>query len=167
MPRCRFTGKDRDRGSEAIEAAIGVPAFLLFIALIIGGGRVAIAHQAVQAAAADAARSASISRTQGQAHASGTSGAVASLANQKLQCTTTNVSIDTSGFAAPVGTPAMVRATVTCVVNLSDVAVPGLPGTQSITATMTSPLDTYRQRASGFHNSDGAAPANSLTHGGT
>ena len=41
---------------------------------------------------------------------------------------------------------ASVTATVTCVVNLSDVAVPGLPGTRTITATMSSPLDTYRER---------------------
>ena len=54
--------------------------------------------------------------------------------------------MDTSGFASPVGPPANVTATVTCVVNLSDVAVPGLPGTRTITATMTSPLDTFRER---------------------
>ena len=77
---------------------------------------------------------------------SAVSGATSSLANQKLQCTTKSVSVDTSGFASPVGTPATVTATVTCVVNLSDVAVPGLPGTRTITATMSSPLDTYRER---------------------
>lgn len=143
--RGRVKGRS-DRGSEALEAAIGLPAFLLFIALIIAGGRLAIAHQAVQAAAADAARSASISRTQGTAQGSGVSGATASLANQNLQCTSKTVSVDTSGFASPVGTPVSVTATVTCVVNLSDVTIPGLPGTQTITATMSSPLDTYRER---------------------
>ena len=102
-----------DRGSEALEAAIGVPAFLLFIAMIIAGGRLAIADQSVQAAAAEAARSASIARTQGQAHGSAVSGATSSLANQKLQCASKSVSVDTSGFASPVGTPANVTATVT------------------------------------------------------
>jgi Flp pilus assembly protein TadG len=143
--RIRLQGAP-DRGSEALEAAIGVPAFLLFIAMIIAGGRLAIADQSVQAAAAEAARSASIARTQGQAHGSAVSGATSSLANQKLQCASKSVSVDTSGFASPVGTPANVTATVTCVVNLSDVAVPGLPGTRTITATMTSPLDTFRER---------------------
>ena len=47
---------DRERGSEAIEAAIGIPAFMLFVALIMAGGRLAIAHQAVESAAADGAR---------------------------------------------------------------------------------------------------------------
>ena len=52
----------------------------------------------------------------------------------------------TTGFATPVGTPATVSATVTCVVELSDLALPGVPGTRTVTVTVTSPLDTYRER---------------------
>ena len=51
-----------ERGSAAIEAAIGVPAFALFVGLIIFGGRTATTHEALQSAAADAARSASLAR---------------------------------------------------------------------------------------------------------
>jgi hypothetical protein len=51
----------------------------------------------------------------------------------------TTVTVDTAGFAAPVGTPATVTATVRCVVNLADLAVPGVPGTRTVTATATSP----------------------------
>lgn len=137
---------NRERGSEAIEAAIGVPAFLLFIAMIIGAGRFAIAHQAIDAAASDAARAASIARTQSQALSSATSGATASLANQQLQCSAMSVKVDAAGFASPPGTPATVSATISCTVNLSDVAIPGLPGNRTIKSTMTSPLDTYRER---------------------
>lgn len=135
-----------ERGSAAIEAAIGVPAFLLFVALIIGAGRVAIARQAVEAAAAEAARSASIERTQSAAARTAADAAAATLSNQQLQCLSTVVAVDTSGFAVPVGTPASVSATVTCVVNLGDISVPGLPGSLTITETVTSPLDTYRGR---------------------
>jgi len=135
-----------ERGSAAIETAIGVPAFLLFIALIIGAGRIAIARQSVEAAAAEGARSASIARTQSTADHDAITSAAATLANQQLQCVTTRVVVDTSGFAKPVGTPATVSVTVTCTVNLSDIAIPGLPGTLPITETMTSPLDTYRGR---------------------
>ena len=87
-----------------------------------------------------------IARTQPVADHDAATSAAATLANQQLQCATTLVLVDTSGFAKPVGTPAAVTVTVTCVVNLSDVAIPGLPGTLPITATMTSPLDTYRGR---------------------
>ena len=136
---------DRERGSAVIEAVIGVPAFMLFVLLIVFAGRVAIAHQGVQSAAADAARSASIARTQGGAQTAGDIAAATSLANQHMNCTATTVSVDTTGFASPVGTPAKVNVIVTCQVNLSDL-LPGVPGTKTITATMSSPLDTYRER---------------------
>src|SRR5450756_953609 len=103
-------------------------------------GRVAVAHQGVQSAAADAARSASIARTQGGAQTAGDTAAATSLANQNVNCTATTVSVDTTGFASPVGTPAKITASVTCQVNLSDL-LPGVPGTKAIKATMSSPLD--------------------------
>jgi Flp pilus assembly protein TadG len=137
---------DPERGSEAIEAVIGVPAFLLFIALIIAAGRIAIAREAVQSAASNAARSASIARTESEASAAASASALTTLTQQGLQCVSERITVDTSGFAVPVGNPATVAATVTCVVNLSDVGVPGLPGRHRIIATMTSPLDTYRER---------------------
>ncbi|MDN5759857.1 MAG: pilus assembly protein [Tomitella sp.] len=146
LRRVRALTRQPERGSEALEAAVGVPAFLLFIALIIFAGRVAIAHQAVEAAAADAARSASIARTQGSATSSGSSAATASLANQKLQCSSKKVSVDTSGFASPVGTPAKITVAVTCVVNISDLALPGIPGQLTVKSSMSSPIDTYRER---------------------
>ena len=135
-----------ERGSAAIETAIGVPAFLLFIALVVGAGRVAIARQAVGAAAGEGARSASIARTRASADHDAAAAAISTLANQRLQCVTTQVVVDTSGFATPVGDAASVSVTVTCIVNLRDIAVPVMPGTVPITVTMTSPLDTYRGR---------------------
>lgn len=135
-----------DRGSASIEAVILAPAFLLFVALIIAAGRVSIAHQRVDAAAAEAARAASIARTASQARADATSRADYTLTNQNLQCALLTVTVDTSGFTVPVGTPATVTATVTCVVDLADLTVPGLPGTLQVVATATSPLDTYRGR---------------------
>ncbi|CCH75951.1 putative membrane protein [Nostocoides japonicum T1-X7] len=142
---CR-PGRDRERGSAVIEAVIVVPAFMLFVGLIVFAGRVAIANQAVGSAATEAARAASIARTQSQATGSAETAATNALGNQRVNCRRTTVSVDTSGFASPVGTPASVRATVTCVVNLSDLSVPGVPGTRTVIATMTSPLDTYRER---------------------
>jgi len=135
-----------DRGSATIEAVIGVPAFLLFVGLIIFAGRVAVTHQAVESAAAAAARSASIARTQQAAAADAQSAASGSLTDQDIHCVTAQVDIDAAGFGAPVGTPAKVTATVTCVVDLADLAVPGVPGTRTVTATMSSPIDTYRER---------------------
>jgi Flp pilus assembly protein TadG len=134
-----------DRGSSVVEVVILAPALGLFLALIIAGGRIAVAHQAVEASAAEAARSASIARTQGQAQALASAAALLSLADQSTRCVSTQVTLDTTGFAAPVGTPASVGATVTCQVDIAGL-LPGLPGSMSITATVRSPLDTYRER---------------------
>lgn len=138
--------RGRQEGSAAVEAVIGVPAFLLFLSLIIFAGRVAIATQAVESAANDAARAASVSRSAGPAAGTARTAAATALANQGLSCRSTSVTIDTSGFTVPVGTPASVGATVSCVVDLADLALPGVPGTRTVTATMSSPLDTYRER---------------------
>lgn len=138
--------RDRQRGSVTIEAAIVLPALFMFVSLIIAAGRVQMAHQSVDAAAAEAARAASISRTAAEAQSRATTSGSTSLANQGLACTATTISVDTSGFTVPVGTPAAVSATVVCVVDLSGVAIPGLPGSITINATARSPLDQFRGR---------------------
>ena len=68
-----------------------------------------------------------------------------------LRCVVETVNVDTgeqngTGFAIQAGTAATVSATVSCTVPLSDLALPGLPGSHTITATFDSPLDVYRQR---------------------
>ena len=137
---------DRERGSAVIEAVIAIPAFVLFVVVIIAAGRVAMAHQSVEAAAAESARSASLARTPGEAQARATAAGAQTLVNQGLQCVSTTVSVDTSGFGVPVGSPAQVSATVTCAVDLGDLTMTGLPGTITVDATVGSPLDTYRGR---------------------
>ena len=135
-----------ERGSAVIETVIGVPAFMLFVALIITAGRIQMARQSVDAAAVEAARAASISRTAAEAQSRASASGNQALTNQSLRCTSTSVSIDTSGYSVPVGTPASVSATIVCILDVSDVAIPGLPGSLTITRSANSPLDTYRGR---------------------
>lgn len=135
-----------ERGSAAVEAVVGVPAFILFVGLIIFGGRTAMTHGAVESAAADAARSASIARDAAEASSDAKTAAEASLANQHIHCLTVTVDIDDSAFSLPVGTPGSVTATVECLLDLSDLSVPAVPGSRLIKATVSSPLDTWRER---------------------
>ena len=135
-----------DRGSSALELTVLAPILLAFILVTIFGGRVALAHQATQAAATDAARAASISRTQQAAAGLARTTATTTLDQEGLRCTTTAVTLDTSAFSAPAGTPANITATVTCQVQLSDLVLPGIPGSRTVTSTVSSPLDTYRAR---------------------
>ena len=133
-----------ERGSATVEAAIGVPAFLLLTALLVLGGRIAIATQVVHRppATPPAWRH---RYTAASARADASTAARHSLTNQDLACATTSVTVDTSAFGTAVGTAGQVRH-VTCGLPLGDLGVPGLSGTKTITATMSSPLDTYRER---------------------
>ena len=99
----------------------------------------------MQAAARDAARQASIARTPAEAHAAALASATFALRQDSLDCRPA-VTVNTAGFGVPVGQPAHVSASVTCVVRLSDLLVPGLPGSKTLRASFTSPLDPYRSR---------------------
>ena len=142
----RWPGHRDERGSAAIEAAIGVPAFTLFVGLIIFGGRTASTHEALQSAAAAGARSASIARDARTALTDARAAATASVANQHIGCTSIDVTVDTSDFTKAPGVPGDVAVTISCRLSLSDLAVPGVPGSRVLSSTMSSPIDTWRER---------------------
>ena len=133
-----------ERGSASIEAVIAGPVVVLLILLVIFGGRTVLAHQAVQAVAADTARAASLARSRAEANTAANAAMRAGF-NQNLPCAHQTLSLDLIGFDKPPGTPAAVSATVTCRLTSSDLGFPGLPDLQ-ISSTMTSPIDTYRER---------------------
>ena len=56
------------------------------------------------------------------------------------------VAVDVSGFtAAAQGVPGQsVVVTVTCLVSFSDLAIPGLPGSRTLTDRAVSPIDPNR-----------------------
>lgn len=145
LPSARPRGRG-ELGSASLEAAVGVPAFVLFVGLIIFGGRTATAHQALESAAADAARSASLERSAAEAEEAAEAAARSSLANQDIDCLAVGVDVDTSGFSTQVGLDASVDVTVTCRLDLSDLSIPGVPGNRTLTESMSSPIDTWRER---------------------
>ncbi len=136
-----------ERGSASVEAVIGVPAFMLFVGLVVFGGRTATASQALESAAADAARSASLERTAPQARQAAEQAARSSLRNQRVSCRSIDVDVDSGGFRSAVGQDASVVVTVACRLDLSDLAVPGVPGSRTLQATVSSPIDTWRARS--------------------
>ena len=135
-----------DQGSATLELAILAPAVLALLGLAIAAGRIEIAGGAVEQAAAAAAREASIARTESTARTAATETARDSLQNQGVTCGVLEVAVDTAGFAVTVGLPAQVQVGVACTVELSDLAVPGMPGTRTLRARVASPLDRYRSR---------------------
>jgi len=140
-------GGGGDVGSMAVELAVLAPAIGLLIGFVIAAGRLSLSQGVVQAAAVDAARMASISRSADAAQTAASTGAQASLQGQPHTCSPFTVTANTTGFAVRVGAPAQVEVTVVCHVPLANL-LPGLPGSKTITKTAISPLDTYRERTS-------------------
>jgi Flp pilus assembly protein TadG len=136
----------RDDGSLALETVLLAPAMMAFVALVVFGARVSLAQQAVQVAANDAARSASIERTQAAAIASSSRSASATLTTQGLECRSVDVAVDASGFNVELGQGASVTSSVTCVVSMGSLSMMGIPGEITITRTASSPIDSYRER---------------------
>lgn len=146
MKRALQVMRSDEGGASPLEMVIMAPFLILIIGVLIYGGRTRAADNSVEQAATDAARSASTARSSSQAQEAARTAALASLQRQGLKCSETTASIDTSGFRKPAGTPANVTATVTCVVSMADVSIPGIPGSKTVTASWVSPLDIYRAR---------------------
>ena len=136
-----------DRGSSTVELALVAPGLLLLFGLVVLGGRIALAGGSIEQVAAAAARQASLARDGQQARSLATDAARHALAAQRLQCAAIDVRVDTSGFRVPLGQPASVKVDVDCAARLSDLAIPGLPGTRVLHARAVSPIDPFRGRA--------------------
>jgi Flp pilus assembly protein TadG len=136
-----------ERGSAAVEAVILAPPMLTFIALAVVGMRIEIATGSLEAAAHDAARAASISRTADAAQVNATIAAADTLSRQGLMCTPTVDLTDVQAqFARPTGQPAAVTVRITCDLSFADILAPGVPGSKVVSSEFTSPIDQYRGR---------------------
>lgn len=135
-----------ETGSAALEAAIVVPAFGILIGLVLLGGRVAVAHQAVQTAAAEAARAASIARTVPAALTDAETAATTSLENQQLDCAGVSTDVDATALTTAVGEQGVVTVSLSCDVVLLDLGLPGVAATRTVSATVSSPVDAWRGR---------------------
>lgn len=136
-----------ERGlSVSVEAAIIIPVLVLFVGLVITVARMAIAEQHVGMAAAAAVRAASLERTEDAAGAAALAAATSALAERGVECASTTVDILTGDAAGGLGEKGSISASVTCVVDLRDVALPLIPGQTEVTASRVSPVDPYRGR---------------------
>jgi Flp pilus assembly protein TadG len=136
-----------ERGAAAVEITLLVPVLVIFLGLLIAGGRLWFARTAVIEAAHTSARAASLARTATQATADGQSAATASLSTAGLVCVDRSVVIGTAAYRVPVGTPATVTSTISCGVLFSDILLPGMPGSIALSGQGAAALDTYRGRS--------------------
>ena len=165
--RVRLAGRWRqltttgDAGSSTAEALISIVALIAALMFVVMCGRLVSAQIDLDAAASAAARAGSLARSDGTARTDAASAARETLADRGVICRQVTVDVATGGLQ-PAGA---VTATVTCSVPLSDLGLLRLPGSATVRATSTSPIDQWRGRALGFSNSEALSSVSSSSDG--
>ncbi|WP_053208029.1 TadE/TadG family type IV pilus assembly protein [Jiangella muralis] len=135
----------RETGSATVELTIATPllvAVLVFVAVIVHRG--VDARLRLDDAAHQAARAASLARSPVAATTAADTTATQALADAGIVCDHMTIATDTARFA-PGG---VVTVTVGCTVSHNDALFVGIPGHRQLTATFTSPVDTWRATTS-------------------
>jgi len=135
-PRARLD----EKGSLTVELVVLTPVLLLVVLVVVAFGRVAEARQQVVEAARAGAELASVQPDGAAAEQEAELDATVGTSDHALTCATETVTTDISHFR-PRG---HVTVTVTCRVPLADLSVTGLPGSTTVQATSTAPIDPYR-----------------------
>ncbi|WP_239312241.1 TadE/TadG family type IV pilus assembly protein [Frankia sp. Cj3] len=128
-----------DRGSATAELVLILPVLLLMLAFLVLCYRVSDARLWIADVAHQAARAASLAGTPTQAVTDARTTAQNALAGAGVTCQDLTVDTDPAGLAQG----ALVRVTVTCTARLDDLAMLGTPGSATLRASSTSPVDTF------------------------
>ncbi|KHL11245.1 TadE-like protein [Mumia flava] len=127
----------RERGSMAVEVVIFIPVLFMFTLLVVAGGRYVSVKGDMEAAARDAARAASFARDVPSARAR-----ASTVATQALDGF---ASCDVDQISGSFTEGGVVDVTLRCAVPNDGLGLIGLSGTQTLTATGSAPIDTYRR----------------------
>jgi Flp pilus assembly protein TadG len=129
-----------ERGSVTVEAVILVPIVMIFVLLAVAFGRFEIVRDNVAGAARAGAEAAAVVSSPSTADGAAREAAMPALSGAGNPCVDPIIRTKTDDFI-PGGT---VSVTVTCSIKLSDLDAPGLPGSATVTATQTAPIDPFR-----------------------
>lgn len=156
----RVRRAEGDVGSAALELVLVTPLLILVLLTVVALGRLADARLIVADAAHQAARAASLARTDSHARSDAQQAARTALQEARSACTSPRVTVGTGGLEPGSST----SATVTCTADLSDLTHLALPGSVRVTGTAHSPVDRYRSTARAATASD--VPWNSVRRTG-
>jgi Flp pilus assembly protein TadG len=149
-----------DTGASTAELVLLTPLLVTILLFVVLCGRLVAAQLDLDAAAGSAARAASLARTDTSAHTQADNAAHDTLTTRNLTCRHTTTTVATGGLH-PGG---VVTVTVSCTVPLSDLLRLGVPGTRTLTATATSPVDRWRASVRGFASSAATSGGNPNGH---
>ena len=137
------TGRVRrrdERGSLAIEMAMIAPGLLLIFALIFAYGRAGQVNGSLESGTRDAARSVTLARSYDEALDRAKAVMLDAIKDTPQSCQNSMV-LRIVGDYEP-GEP--VTVSTECTYDLSDLGLPGAPGTLTAKSSFTSMLDPYR-----------------------
>lgn len=132
--------RDHEHGGISLEALILAPGMMLILVLVIVGGHIGLATVAMDAAAQNGARAASIERTPASARTAATSAVNSTLDQHGLECSTRATDIDVAAVGKQAGQHGAVHVHVRCTVAMTP-----LPGSRVVESRASSAVDTYRQ----------------------
>jgi Flp pilus assembly protein TadG len=127
------------RGSLTVELVVLMPVLALFLLVSLAFGRYALAREQVVGGARAAADAAAVASSASQAQQAAVAAATPVLQSNH-SCTHPRVTVDVASFAPG----AVVRVSVSCRIDFSDLLVPGLPGATTIEAAQATAIDPYR-----------------------
>lgn len=128
----------------SLELVIVAPAMIALLLLLAIGGRLTETRLAVQGAARNGARAASLERESGDAVEAAKSSVESSLKDRELTCDPLNVVTDTTRFSPPGGEVGLVSVTVECTVRMTGFD-PLFSGTRLIRGKFSEPIDRFRE----------------------
>jgi Flp pilus assembly protein TadG len=128
------------RGSLTVELVVLTPVLFLLAVTALMFGRVSESRQRVVEAATAGAEAAAVLPTPGSAGIGASVDAAVEVAGGDQSCVHAHISTDVSHYY-PGG---FVTVTVQCQVELSDLSVPGIPGSTTMQASAVAPIDPYR-----------------------
>ncbi len=132
--------RDDERGSLSVELAMIAPALLLIFGLIFAYGRVGQVNGLLDSGTRDGARSATNARSYEEARQQATDAVRDAIRQAPPDCVS-SLKVQLIGRFA-MGSP--ITVTATCTYGLSDIGLPGAPGTVHPTSSFTSMLDPNR-----------------------
>jgi Flp pilus assembly protein TadG len=133
-----------ERGSMSLELALLAPVLVVIMLFVVMLGRLVLANQSVGDIAADAARAASTASSSATATSAANDAASSELSAHGLSCAPLSVDVDTINFSAG----GSVTVHVACTTSLSGLSLLRVPGSETLTAQSSAPIDLYRQVAS-------------------
>lgn len=142
---CSRRRKGDERGSMAAEAVIVIPAILLLVALFAVGYRLWSARSAVAGAAEAGARAASLAGNPSTGQARAADAVAGNLQTLGVRCASQSLTADVGALAQPPGSEGSVSVTLTCVVDLRDLGLPG-GGSLTVTRSASERVDTFGER---------------------